>query len=62
MRKRIIEYKSMLISDVVYILLQPVVSYFAFGKGCKNINGNIRTAAGIKKGTEKYIFHQMPGC
>ena len=37
MRKRITEYKSMLISDVVYILLQPVVSYFAFGKGCQNI-------------------------
>ena len=52
----------MLILDVVYILLQPTVSYFAFEKGCKNINGNIRTAAGIKKGTEKYIFHQMPGC
>ena len=37
MRKRLTEYKRMLISDVVYILLQPAVSYFAFGKECKNI-------------------------
>lgn len=37
MRKKIAKHKKMLISDVVYILLQPAVSYFAFGKGCKNI-------------------------
>ena len=37
MRKKIAKHKKMLISDVVYILLQPAVSYFAFGKGYKNI-------------------------
>lgn len=28
--------KNILLADIAYILLQTVVSYFAFGRGCEN--------------------------